>query len=159
MGWCAPPPPVKISLTPLSYCIAQLRLSCVLVHLVCLCKRTTFYVPWAKTEKHSKCEGFFCFVLFFKFFIFNYNCVPFLPILLPHPSRTLLPPPPPPFPAIQILIILVMKMDWTYHYNCLILELCEYLRWLLKAKYWELRKERNILFSHINSKEWNTSHI
>ena len=38
---------------------------------------------------------------FFKFlWLFNYSCIPFLPIPPPHPSRTHLPPPPPPSPLI-----------------------------------------------------------
>ena len=40
------------------------------------------------------------FITFLKKFLllFNYSCMPFLPIPPPHPSRTHLPPPPPPFP-------------------------------------------------------------
>ena len=41
---------------------------------------------------------------FFKFLLlFNYSCMPFLPIPPPHPSWTHLPPPPPPSPLTYII--------------------------------------------------------
>ena len=43
---------------------------------------------------------FFCFVLFWFLSLFNYSCLPFLPIPPPHPSRTHLPPLPPSSPLI-----------------------------------------------------------
>ena len=52
----------------------------------------------------EECQFFFLYYLFFSFFkfllLFNYSCMPFLPIPLPHPSQTHLPPPPPPSPLI-----------------------------------------------------------
>ena len=50
---------------------------------------------------------YFCLVFvkhhhsFFKFLLlFNYSCMPFLPIPPPHPSQNYLPPLPPPSPLI-----------------------------------------------------------
>ena len=43
----------------------------------------------------------FIYLFIFKFLLlFNYSCMPFLPIPPPHPSWTHLPPPPPPSPLI-----------------------------------------------------------
>ena len=62
---------------------------------------------------HTICQIFFLYfilsyfwglweqLIFFKFLLlFNYSCMPFLPIPAPHPSWTHLPPPPPPSPLI-----------------------------------------------------------
>ena len=55
----------------------------------------------------ANCGFVFCFYQFFKKFLllFSYNCLSFLPIPPPHPSRTHLPPPPPPSPLILFSVL------------------------------------------------------
>ena len=65
-------------------------------HLVYLLTTCNFYLNKCIIIKLT---NFLKFLL-----LFNYSCIPFLPIPPPHPSRTHLPPPPPPSPKMSQLV-------------------------------------------------------
>ena len=63
----------------------------------------TFHPKESKYTLISNAHGTFSFSFFKLLLLFNYSCVPFLPIPPPHPCQTHLPPPPPPSPLILFM--------------------------------------------------------
>ena len=75
----------------------------------------TYFSIFAATFSKTVTE-FFNNNIFLNFLLlFNYSCLPFLPIPPPHPSQTHLPPPPPPSPyniifKYMVLLLLILKI-------------------------------------------------